>query len=188
MTDDQKAEDCVMRGPKSVDVGLDLKVFSIKGTWEPNDAERRAAWELYVELITRVAVVPLTGGLLREALTSFYALFGISRDILKRYGPDVAEPKPTGQYNLGYLTVALLNFTIRPLLSRWHPDLQAWEHTRPANVSPAAHEQAWEHAAELRQDIDTVGGILAAYAATLATACGVPDLRAAIPTTVPAKP
>jgi hypothetical protein len=30
--------------------------------------------------------------------------------------------------------------TVRPLLSRWHPELQAWEHTRPANVSPQAHE------------------------------------------------
>src|SRR6476661_5376022 len=123
-----------MRAPKSVEVGLDLKVFSIKGTWEPNDAERRAAWELYVELITRVAVVPLTGGLLREALDSFHAIFGIARDILKRAGPEVAEPKPSGEYNLGYLTVALLNFTVRPLLSRWPPELQAWEHTCPADV------------------------------------------------------
>lgn len=171
----------MIRAPKSVDVGLDLKVFSIKGTWEPNDTERRAAWELYVELITRVAVVPLTDGLLREALTSFYDLFGISRDILKRAGPEVAEPKSSGDYNLGYLTVALLNFTVRPLLSRWHPELQAWEHTRPNDVSPQAHEQAWEHAIQLRQDIDTVRGILAGYAAVLAAACGVPDLRTAIP-------
>jgi hypothetical protein len=42
-----------MRAPKSVDVGLDLKIFKISGTWEPNDTERRAAWKLYVELITR---------------------------------------------------------------------------------------------------------------------------------------
>jgi hypothetical protein len=177
-----------MRGPKSVEVGLDLKFFKISGTWEPNDAERRAAWELYVELITRVAVVPLTGGLLREALDSFYALFGISRDILKRYGPDVAEPKPSGEYNLGYLTVALLNFTIRPLLSRWHPDLQAWEHTRPAGISPQPHEQSWPKEAQLRQDIDTVRDILASYASILAAACGIPDLRTAIPGDVSTTP
>lgn len=42
----------------------------ISGTWEPDEAERRAAWELCVELITRVAVVKLgtAEGLLREAL------------------------------------------------------------------------------------------------------------------------
>jgi hypothetical protein len=33
-----------MKAPKSVEVKLDLKFFSIGGTWEPNDAERRAAW------------------------------------------------------------------------------------------------------------------------------------------------
>ena len=40
----------------------------VSGTWEPDEAERRAAWELYVELATRVAVVPLGPGegLLRE--------------------------------------------------------------------------------------------------------------------------
>jgi hypothetical protein len=50
-----------MRVPKSVEVGLDLKVFSLKGTWEPSNTERAAAWELYVELITRISVVPLHG-------------------------------------------------------------------------------------------------------------------------------
>jgi hypothetical protein len=42
--------------------------------WKPNDAERDAAWERYVELATRIAVVPLRGGegLIREALTSLY--------------------------------------------------------------------------------------------------------------------
>ena len=48
-----------MRGPASVGVKMDLKLFSISGTWVPNDAERRAAWELYVEMITRIAVVPM---------------------------------------------------------------------------------------------------------------------------------
>ena len=38
---------------------MDLKLFSIPGTGKPNDAERQAACEPYVELITRVAVVPL---------------------------------------------------------------------------------------------------------------------------------
>jgi hypothetical protein len=48
-----------LRRPKSVPVGLNLHVLLISGTWEPNDDERRAAWELYVELVTRMAVVPL---------------------------------------------------------------------------------------------------------------------------------
>jgi hypothetical protein len=59
-------------GPDSVEVGLNLGVAQLKGTWKPDDTQRRAAWELYVELVTRIAVLPLAGneGLLREALSS----------------------------------------------------------------------------------------------------------------------
>src|SRR5437016_864259 len=57
-----------VRGPKSVQVGLNLYFLQISGTWEPNEDERKAAWELHVELVTRIAVVPLGAddGLLRE--------------------------------------------------------------------------------------------------------------------------
>ena len=172
-----------MKPPKSVEVGLDLKFFKISGTWEPNDAERQAAWELYVELMTRIAVVPLPSGegLLREALTSLYSLFATTRDVLRRHGPTVAEPKPDGQYNFGYLAVVILNGVIRPLLARWHPLLEDWEAARPPGRSRAAHEQAWPQAARVRADLDATRASLAQYAAMLATACGVPDLSAAMP-------
>lgn len=173
-----------MRGPKQIEVGLDLKVFSIKGSWEPNDAERRAAWELYVELITRISVVPLRGGIAREALSSLYALFAQAREILRRYGPDVAEPKSDGQYNFGFLTVAMLNFAVRPLLATWHPELQAWEITRSSGTSIKAHEEAWARIGELRADLERTRVVLSDYAAILATACGVPDLSGAIPSEI----
>ena len=115
-----------LRRPSSVQVGLNLHVLQISGTWEPNEDEGKAAWELYVELVTRIAVVPLgeQEGLLREALSSLYSLFATTRDILRRYGPDVAEPKPHGQYSFGVLAVAMLNYGLRPVLARWHPALE----------------------------------------------------------------
>ena len=171
----------MVRVPKSVEVGLDLKFFSISGTWEPNDTERRAAWEIYVELITRIASVPLEHGLLREALTSLYSLFDSSREILRRYGPDVAEPKRGSEYNLGYLTVAMLNYVLRPLLARWHPLLETWEEARPDQLSRQEHEQAWPQADELRTELDDIRPVLTRYADILATACGVPNLLTAIP-------
>lgn len=118
-----------MKPPSTISIKLRLPFLEIRGTWKPNDAEQRAAWELYVEIITRVAAVPLaqTEGFLREALSSLHSLFQTTRDILRRYGPSLAEPKPDGQYNFGFLAVALLNFSIRPLLSRWHPALEDWE-------------------------------------------------------------
>jgi len=170
-----------MRQPTSVEVGLDLKVFSIKGTWEPNEDERKAAWELYVELVTRISVVPLQNGIAREALASLYALFGQSRDILRRYGPSIAEPKPDGQYSFGFLTVAMLNFALRPVLSYWHPELQTWEASRASGTSVKAHEDSWSRIGEFRAALDRARTVLAQYASLLAAACGVPDLLDAVP-------
>ena len=172
-----------MRAPKSVQVKLNLKIFEISGTWEPNDSERRAAWELYTELITRIAVVPLgpEEGLVSEALDSLYSLFGSTRDILRRYGPEIAEPKPDGQYNFGYLSVALLNVVLRPFLARWHPALDDWETNRPPTVSRQDHERAWPEVSELRRDLESTRTMIAQYVTLLANACGVPDLSTAIP-------
>ena len=164
--------------PSSVQVGLNLHVLQISGTWEPNDDEGNAAWELYVELVTRVAVVPLGAeeGLLREALTSLYSLFDTTRDILRRYGPAVAEPRPEGQYSFGVLAVAMLNYGLRPVLARWHPALEDWEASRPDGRSRGEHEKAWEHAGELRAAVDSARDVLTQYARLMASACGVPDL------------
>ena len=170
-----------VRGPKSVQAGLNLHFLQISGTWEPNDDERKAAWELHVELVTRIAVVPLgtNDGLLREALASLYTLFATTREILRKYGPDVAEPKPDGQYNFGVLAVAMLNYALRPVLARWHPALEEWETVRPSGRSRAEHELAWEHAQELRAALDDARIALTQYARVMADACGVPDLVSA---------
>jgi hypothetical protein len=167
-----------VRMPKSVNVTLALPLLQISGTWEPSDAERRAAWELYVELITRSTVVSLHDdeGLLRETLTSLYSLFPTTRDVLRHYGPDLAQPKPAGQYNLGYLAVAMLNFAIRPLLARWHPALEDWEHQRPTDRSRHDHEQAWPQAAALRAALDDTRKALGTFVELLAAACGIPSL------------
>jgi hypothetical protein len=167
-----------------VEVGLNLGVLTIKGGWKPNDAERDAAWELYVELATRIAVVPLRGGegLIREALTSLYSMFGTTRGILRKYGPVLARPRPAGEYSFGQLAMLVLNYELRPLLARWHPALQDWEARQPADQSTVAHEDAWEHAAQLRGEIEQTRQRLVAYADLLAAAAGVPPLTS-YPTT-----
>jgi hypothetical protein len=163
---------------ESVQVGLKLGVLSVSGAWKPTDAERRAAWELYVELVTRIAVVPLKGseGLLREALTSLYALFDITREILRRYGPELARPRPEGEHSLGQLAVLVLNYELRPLLAHWHPLLDVWEAQRPAQRSRAAHEDVWEYADQLREAIEQTRHRLVGYTDLLAAAAGVPPL------------
>jgi hypothetical protein len=48
------------------------------------------------------------------------------------------------------------------------------------------HEIAWPQASELRADLDTTRRQLTDYAGLLAAACGVPDLRTAVPQPEPA--
>jgi hypothetical protein len=163
---------------KQVSVELGWGPAKLKGVWEPDLAERNAAWELYVELVTRIAVVPLRpgDGILREALTSLYQLFGHTREILRKYGPDVARPARAGRLRFGYLAIWVLNGALRPTLALWHPELQRWEAERPADRAIADHEAAWPRAAELRADLEETRKLLLDYARLLAEACDAPAL------------
>ncbi|MFJ8001480.1 hypothetical protein ACIQ7D_30990 [Streptomyces sp. NPDC096310] len=164
-------------------------VAEIGGVWAPVDAEREAAWELYVELATRVTVVELgeDEGLLREALSSFYTVFGTTREILRRYGPSVAPRVAPGQVTFGLLAVNILNLSIRPLLSRWHPLLAAHEAQRADHTDPVSHERQWSRAEELRNEIANVRKVLLALAQSLNEVAGVGDLiTARIPRQTPA--
>jgi hypothetical protein len=159
-----------------------LPFLEIEGVWEPNEAERKAAWEMYVELVTRISVVELgpTEGILREALSSLYSLFGTTRDILRRYGPTVAKPSDGGSLSFGFIAVAVLNGVLRPVLATWHPRLQAYENTRPGHQSISEYEQAWPQAAELRIVLETTRHALLAYASLLGEVAGAPSLLDAV--------
>ncbi|MER7827325.1 hypothetical protein ABTX85_32720 [Streptomyces sp. NPDC096097] len=161
----------------NVKLGFPL-IGEISGTWQPDDVERQAAWELYVELATRVSVIELgeDEGLLREALSSLYTMFGTTREILRRYGPAVAPHVAPGQVTFGVLAVNVLNLSIRPLLSRWHPLLTAHEAKRPENVDPVTHDRQWERAAELRAEIESVRQVLTSLSKALREVAGVADL------------
>jgi hypothetical protein len=169
---------------KAIKLALKAPFIEVSGTWEPTDLERRAAWELYVQLVTRIAVAPLPRGegLDREALASLHQLFGIHREVLSRYGPDLAKPKPRGQYSLGILAVTALNYIIRPFLARWHPELTDYEAQRPPDRGAADHERQWAQHEQFRQELDRVRGNLQTYAEWLSHACGVPDLISVAPT------
>src|SRR5664280_3262822 len=105
--------------------------------------------------VPAIAVVPLAGneGLVQEALNRLYALFGITRDVLRRHGPQVAIPLRDSDYSLGQIAVAVLNDELRPLLARWHPALEDWEAHRPPDRSRVAHEDAWQHTTNLRAEL-----------------------------------
>jgi hypothetical protein len=164
---------------KSVKVKLDIPyIGGVEGTWEPDESERKAAWEMYVELITRIAVAELRPGegLLREALASLHSLFATTREILREHGPSVAQPKGKDKLSFGYLAVLILNTVLRPFLSKWHPLLEDHENARQSDVSRLEHEGRWDRYQELRQELNQVRGVMTDYANLLAEVADVPSL------------
>jgi hypothetical protein len=172
---------------RSIHVNLKLPFLEVGGQWEPDDTEARASWEMYVELVTRISVAELRPGegLLREALTSLYSLFGTTREILRRYGPNVARNAQPDRLSFGYIAVAVLNGALRPVLASWHPRLLAYEITRPPEVTPPEHEAAWADAEQLRETLNRMRRVLLDYAAILADAADAPSLLQAISDTEP---
>jgi hypothetical protein len=168
-----------MRGPDSIRVSLGLPhLGQIEGNWQLTDAQRHAAWEMYIELVTRapVAEVRPGDGLLRETLTSLYGLFGTTRAILRRYGPDVARPEGDDELSFGYIAVAVLNAGIRPVLAAWHPLLLDFEGRRPAGIPAPEYERSWDRAGELQEALMDARRVLIAYAKLLEQVAGVPSL------------
>lgn len=94
--------------------GLKLNLGFLEADFNPTPEEEEAAWEMYVELITRVTTQELTPNLGDEktALESIYSLFDIIRDILKRKGRN--SPGFTK------ISIIVLNQIIRPFTTKWH--------------------------------------------------------------------
>lgn len=94
--------------------GLKLNLRFLEMEWRPQVKDSEAAWEMYVELLTRVATQPLPDnvGVEHRALVSVYSLFDITRGILREYGKDT----------IGFAKIAIiiLNQVIRPFTARWH--------------------------------------------------------------------
>src|SRR5258708_17833110 len=163
----------------SVNVALRLPyIGEINGTWQPDETEQRAAWEMYIELITRISLAELRPGegLLHEALTSLYTLFDTTRKILREYGPSVARLKDGSEVSFGYLAIAILNCVIRPVLAKWHPRLLHFESIQTNSISSVQYEQQWEDSEQLRQELNQVRTILVEYAELLAEIAEVPAM------------
>lgn len=82
--------------------------------WQPSTEDKAAAWELYVELRTRISSQPLhfLSGDEVTALDSLYSLFQTIRELQKKHGPN-------GFYTASFTNVVLNSF-IRPATARWH--------------------------------------------------------------------
>ena len=78
------------------------------------DTDKEAAWELYVELLTRIVTQPLPSDAGGEsvALESIYSLFPSTREILRRRGRKTIH--------FSKVAVPVLNQVLRPFTAKWH--------------------------------------------------------------------
>ena len=77
-------------------------------------ADRDAAWEMYVEMLTRIVTQPLPeeAGDEKAALESVHELFPITRDILRRHGRHAVQ--------FSKVAIPVLNQVVRPFTVKWH--------------------------------------------------------------------
>jgi len=146
-----------------------------RGAARNGDLHEVAAWELYVELTTRIAVARLAPdqGLLRDALTSLHSLFGTTRSLLKGHGRVLAQRPPHCRHSVRSVAMIILDDVLRPFLSTWHPLLLDHEGRRPAGVPAAMHERAWCRNSEMRSELAGVRQTLGECAGLLATIAGL---------------
>ncbi len=126
--------------------------------WQPAEPDRAAAWELYIELLTRITTQPLAAeeGDERTALESIYSLFALTRQSIKNYGRDCIE--------FTKIAVVVLNQVIRPFTAKWHKISLGDEFEQP------------ETRQEFRSELAVLQSTLIVYTKMLADMAGVEDL------------
>jgi len=96
---------------------LKINVKFLEMQWQPKDADKDAAWELYTEMLTRITTqyLPPLHGDETTALESVHKLFDLTRNIIKRHGRDCIE--------FTKIAVVVLNQVVRPFTAKWHREL-----------------------------------------------------------------
>jgi hypothetical protein len=135
---------------------LDMKFLKMK--WAPQTADQNAAWELYVELLTRITTqaLPAEYGDEKTALDSVYSLFPTTREIIKQNGKDCI--------NFSKIAIPVLNQIVRPFTAKWHRACLTGDFKRP------------DRCREFRDDLSHLQDKLTKYARLLAGIARVEDI------------
>ena len=137
-------------------IRLNLSVVALEIDFNEND--RDAAWELYIEMLTRIVTQPLPAGSgdERAALDSVYSLFPTTRAILRRQGRNALQ--------FSKVAIPVLNQVVRPFTAKWHGESLAGAFDDPARRALFRAELAL-----LQEDLRN-------YNRLLANIAGVEDL------------
>ena len=137
---------------------LRIRAPFLEMEWRPQDEDKAAAWELYIELLTRITTQPLDleHGDEKTALESVYSLFPITRQVLKNNTRSCIE--------FTKLAVVVLNQVVRPFTAKWQ------------RLSLQGAFENPEKRVEFRNELSTLQLTLRKYTRMLADMAGVEDL------------
>lgn len=137
---------------------LKIKAPFLEMDWNPQDEDKSAAWELYVELLTRITTQQLddTHGDEKTALNSVFSIFSITREVMKHNGRNCIE--------FTKIAVIVLNQIVRPFTAKWH-----------GLAVGGAFDDA-EKCREFRHELAGLQKALKVYTKMLADMAGVEDL------------
>ncbi|MCL2790980.1 MAG: hypothetical protein FWD79_10105 [Desulfobulbus sp.] len=139
---------------------IKLHAKFIEAEWELQDVDREAAWELYIEMLTRIVTqqLPVGYGDEKTALNSVYSLFPITREILKRKGRKCIQ--------FSKISIVVLNQVVRPFTAKWHK----------LSLENAFNDR--EICDDFRKELTDIRIVLLNYAKALADIAEVEDLTA----------
>ena len=137
-------------------VKLGPRWLNLEIEFKPDDQD--AAWELYVEMLTRIVTQPLPAdaGDEKTALDSVYSLFPTTREILRRRGRTALH--------FSKVAIPVLNQVVRPFTAKWHQEVLA-----------GAFDDAAKRSA-FRDELSALQADLRNYNRLLADIAGVEDL------------
>ena len=138
--------------------GLKIKTSFLEMEWQPQDKDKEAAWELYIELLTRITTQPLAQnhGDEKTALDSIYSLFPITREVIKNNGRHCVQ--------FTKIAIVLLNQRIRPFTAKWHK----------LSLEGAFNNET--QCKKFRNELQSLQEVLRVYTKMLANMAGVEDL------------
>jgi hypothetical protein len=122
---------------ESADFGLDGKAaFKFKPNW----TDRQVAYAIWVELSTRKIGLPITleNDVISEIYDSWYAFFGVARELIKTVPVSRASDKSTRE--IIRLSMAVLNDGLRPHLTRWQARFRRWYEVAAADPANAGRD------------------------------------------------
>jgi hypothetical protein len=119
--------------PEIKEGSFELNLGLVKLGAKLSEDDRQCAWELYTEIVTRVAVIgkrrdpnceDFSGELYADSLDSLYNFFKECRGIMRKF--PVGKLKEYKQEHLGVLINRILNDVFRPFLEKWSGRYRAW--------------------------------------------------------------